>query len=182
MLKAQPVSMCCSGSCRLGLVDDASRCGCCLLTRRLLLLPLLLLLRCSWYTYLLLARMHEVPDLDNKAGNGVRRLDRCDTYELEGLSFLCSWLLFCCFSVPGSSFAVSLFLAAPLLLADSGFGSWSVGRCGLYDNRLACLGHAALVLICACASFVWLCMCRMSRQATASGGWTGAAHTAVYVA
>uniref|UniRef100_A0A383VWF1 Amino acid transporter transmembrane domain-containing protein n=1 Tax=Tetradesmus obliquus TaxID=3088 RepID=A0A383VWF1_TETOB len=32
----------------------------------------------SWYTYLLLARMHEVPDLDNKAGNGVRRLDRYD--------------------------------------------------------------------------------------------------------
>jgi hypothetical protein len=43
-----------------------------------LLLPLLLLLvRRSWYTYLLLARMHEVPDLDNKAGNGIRRLDRC---------------------------------------------------------------------------------------------------------
>jgi hypothetical protein len=31
---------------------------------------------CSWYTYLLLVWMHEVPDLDNKAGNGIRRLDR----------------------------------------------------------------------------------------------------------
>jgi hypothetical protein len=54
-------------------------------------LLLLLLLRCSWYTYLLLARMHEVPDLDNKAGNGVRRLDRCDTrnlvFNLHSLSY-----------------------------------------------------------------------------------------------
>uniref|UniRef100_A0A383W7B9 Amino acid transporter transmembrane domain-containing protein n=1 Tax=Tetradesmus obliquus TaxID=3088 RepID=A0A383W7B9_TETOB len=32
----------------------------------------------SWYTYLLLVWMHEVPDLDNKAGNGIRRLDRYD--------------------------------------------------------------------------------------------------------
>eukprot|EP00882_Tetradesmus_deserticola_P022414 GHRQ01024318.1.p1 GENE.GHRQ01024318.1~~GHRQ01024318.1.p1 ORF type:complete len:288 (-),score=46.80 GHRQ01024318.1:497-1360(-) len=32
----------------------------------------------SWYTYLLLVWMHEVPDLSNKAGNGIRRLDRYD--------------------------------------------------------------------------------------------------------
>lgn len=32
----------------------------------------------SWHTYKLLVYMHEVPDLDYKAGNGVRRLDRYD--------------------------------------------------------------------------------------------------------
>ena len=32
----------------------------------------------SWHTYKLLVYMHEVPDLDCKAGNGVRRLDRYD--------------------------------------------------------------------------------------------------------
>lgn len=30
----------------------------------------------SWYTYMLLVRMHEVPDLDHKGG--IRRLDRYD--------------------------------------------------------------------------------------------------------
>jgi len=32
----------------------------------------------SWHTYKLLVYMHEVPDLDNKAGGGIRRLDRYD--------------------------------------------------------------------------------------------------------
>eukprot|EP00878_Enallax_costatus_P027683 GHUV01029826.1.p1 GENE.GHUV01029826.1~~GHUV01029826.1.p1 ORF type:complete len:253 (+),score=58.01 GHUV01029826.1:364-1122(+) len=32
----------------------------------------------SWHTYKLLVYMHEVPDLDCKAGNGIRRLDRYD--------------------------------------------------------------------------------------------------------
>eukprot|EP00878_Enallax_costatus_P029335 GHUV01031796.1.p1 GENE.GHUV01031796.1~~GHUV01031796.1.p1 ORF type:complete len:451 (-),score=96.99 GHUV01031796.1:132-1373(-) len=32
----------------------------------------------SWYTYKLLVYMHEVPDLDSKAGKGIRRLDRYD--------------------------------------------------------------------------------------------------------
>eukprot|EP00879_Flechtneria_rotunda_P017139 GHRR01017950.1.p1 GENE.GHRR01017950.1~~GHRR01017950.1.p1 ORF type:complete len:148 (-),score=8.66 GHRR01017950.1:304-747(-) len=32
----------------------------------------------SWYTYKLLVYMHEVPDLNNKAGCGIRRLDRYD--------------------------------------------------------------------------------------------------------
>jgi len=33
---------------------------------------------CSWHTYKLLVYMHEVPDLDNKAGGGIQRLDRYD--------------------------------------------------------------------------------------------------------
>ncbi|WIA23691.1 hypothetical protein OEZ85_000385 [Tetradesmus obliquus] len=32
----------------------------------------------SWYTYKLLAYMHEVPDLDSKEGGGIKRLDRYD--------------------------------------------------------------------------------------------------------
>lgn len=34
--------------------------------------------RCSWHTYKLLVLMHVVPDLDCKAGGGIRRLDRYD--------------------------------------------------------------------------------------------------------